>query len=559
MALGNAKHIVYSDEARQKFSDGVQKLAKAVKVTLGPCGRNVVSKPPFEDSPTITKDGVSVAKEINLPDPYEDMGAQLVKEVASRTSDIAGDGTTTATVYAEAIYLEGLRNVAAGANAMELKRGIDAAVEAVVGELAGMSLDVDDARQLEQVAICSTNHDVNLGGLIAEAMERVGKDGVVTVEEGNSPETETEFVDGLQFKNGFMAPHFINDLASMKVIFNNPLILVKDGRISSAADITAAMNYAVTQNPKRPLLVLADNIDSVALQTLIINKLQGVIESCAVKGPGFGDKAKAMLGDLAVATGGEVYSEELDRCLDERRFDPQYLGTARKVIVDKGSCTIVEGGFDKSHTTEANEVHKARVSARVAQIRTELDGASSAWDKEKLEERIAMISGSIARVYVGAATETEIREKKARVEDALHACRAAVEEGILPGGGVAALRAASRAADSLTHFEGDQKTGTQIVLRALEAPLRQIMENAGLEPAVVLNRVVESDEATFGYDALRGRYGDMIDFGIIVPTKVERVALQNAASIAGLMLTTEAIIVEIPDENKGSDAPIPVR
>lgn len=559
MALGNAKDIIYSDEARQKLSEGVRKLARAVKVTLGPCGRNVVSQLPFEDSPTITKDGVSVAKEINLPDPYEDIGAQLVKEVASKTSDIAGDGTTTATVYAEAIYLAGLRNLAAGANGMELKRGIDAAVKEVIAELADMSLNVDDARQLEQVAICSTNHDADLGSLIAEAMERVGKDGVVTVEEGNSLETETEYVEGLQFKNGFMAPHFINDPASMKVIFDNPVILVKDGRIISAADVTAAMNYAASQNPKRQLLVLADNIDGVALQTLIINKLRGVLESCAVKGPGFGDKAKAMLGDLAVATGGEVYSEELERCLDEKRFDPQYLGTAKKVIVDKDSCTIIEGGFDKSNTTEMDEAHRTRVSERVRQLRTELDDASSAWDREKLEERIAMISGSIARVYVGAATETEIKEKKARVEDALHACRAAVEEGILPGGGVAALRAASRVADNLAHLEGDRKTGAQIVLHALGAPLRQIMENAGLESAVILNKVGENDDPNFGYDVMRGQYGDLVDFGIIVPTKVERVALQNAASIAGLMLTTEAVIVEIPNENEDTDKTIPVR
>jgi len=548
----SAKDIIYGDEARSKIKAGVQKLAKAVKVTLGPCGRNVVSKLPFEDSPIITKDGVSVAKEISLADVYEDMGAQMVKEVASKTSDVAGDGTTTATVYAEAIYLEGLRNVAAGANPMELKRGIAIATDAVATAFAGMSSEVEDAKQVEQVATCSTNHDSELGALIAEAMEKVGKDGVITVEEGGY-HTTVDYVDGLQFDKGFLSPHFLKG-AMPPLEMANPFILICDRKITRAHDIVAALNHAANSAGRRPLLVIADGVEGEALGTMVINTLRGTLDSCAVKSPGFGDRAKAMLEDLAAVTGAAVFSDQTEVSLDDKKFDPNNLGTAKKVIVDKDSCTIIEGGFGK------DDYDAERVTQRVAGIREEMEETKSDWDREKLEERIAMITGSIARVYVGAATETEIKEKKARVEDALHASRAAIEEGVLPGGGVAAVRASASAAKDrkVTSLKGDQRTGADIVLKALTAPLQQIVENAGKSADVVLHDVQANDNKNYGYDALRGEYTDMVEAGIIVPTKVERTALQHAASIAGLMLTTEAMIGDAPGEKKEDNPTIPM-
>ncbi len=553
----SAKDIIYGDEARAKIKAGVQKLAKAVKVTLGPCGRNVVSKVPFEDSPTVTKDGVSVAKEITLADTYEDMGAQMVKEVASKTSDVAGDGTTTATVYAEAIYLEGLRNVAAGANPMEMKRGIDIATETVVAAFAGMSAEVDDTKQVEQVATCSTNHDEELGALIAEAMEKVGKDGVITVEEGRGYHTTVDYVDGLQFDKGFLSPHFLKGGAP-PLELNNPFILLCDKKITRAKEIVAALSHAAESQGSRPLLVIADGVEGEALGTMIVNTLRGTLQSCAVKSPGFGIRAKAMLDDLAIVTCGTVFSDQADTPLDDKSFKPGNLGSAKKVIVDKDTCTIIEGGFGKDDLDE-NERQKA-VDRRVAAMREEIEETKSDWDKEKLEERIAMITGSIARVYVGAATETEIKEKKARVEDALHASRAAIEEGVLPGGGVAAVRASKAASKDrkITSLKGDQRTGAEIVLKAMSAPLLQIVKNAGKSAEIVLHNVQASDDRNYGYDALKGEYADMLEAGIIVPTKVERTALQHAASIAGLMLTTEAMIGEVPDDKKEENPTIPM-
>jgi len=541
-----AKDIIYGDEARAKIRDGVRKLARAVKVTLGPCGRNVVSKPLFEDAPTVTKDGVSVAKEINLADPYENMGAQMVKEVASKTSDVAGDGTTTATVYAEAIYMEGLKNLAAGANPMELKRGIDEATKAVVEALVGMSAVVEDAKQIEQIATCSTNHDAELGPLIAQAVERVGKDGVITVEESNTYQTTVDYVEGLQFDKGFLSPHFVARGSAPPIAMESPLVLLCDRRITRPLDLVAALNYAV--GVKRPLLVIADNIEGDALGTLVINTLRGTVSSCAVRGPGFGERAKAMIEDLAAVTGATVFSDQTGVLLDDKNFDPANLGSAKKALIDKDSTTIIEGGAGK------DGFDRGRVLERVSRLRAEAEEAASDWDREKIEERIAMISGSIARVYVGGATETEIKEKKARIEDALHASRAAIEEGVLPGGGVAPVRAAAIVRDGLLgKLDGDRRTGAEIVLRALAAPLMQIVLNAGASPDVVLDKVRNNKSASFGYDALKGQYTDMLKAGIIVPTKVERVALQNAAGIAGLMLTTEAMIAESPQGEKKDD------
>jgi len=545
-----AKDIIYGDEARAKIKDGVAKLARAVKVTLGPCGRNVVSKLPFEDSPTITKDGVSVAKEINLLDPFEDMGAKMVREVASKTSDVAGDGTTTATVYAEAIYLEGLRHLAAGADPMELKRGIDAAAEEAVERLSKMSAEVDDTKQIEQVATCSTNHDAALGGLIAEAIEQVGKTGVITVESGKGFHTDVEYVEGLQFDKGYLSPHFVKP-GEARIELDEPLILLCDRKIPRAADLVGPMQHAVTE--KRPLLVIADSVDGEALATMVVNKMRGTLDSCAVRSPGFGDRAKALLGDLAAVTGATVFSAESDNPLDDKRLDhaglKASLGSAKKVFLDKDSCTIVEGGFGR------DDFDKDAVSGRVGQLRDEIEETDSDWDREKLEERIAMMTGSIARIHVGGATETEIKEKKARVEDALHASRAAIEEGILPGGGVAPLKVGKSMSDDnwakkLAH---GQANGAQIVLKALSSPLRQIVENAGAKADVIEHNIAEHKDANRGFDVRQGEYCDMFEAGIIVPTKVERVALQNAASIAGLMLTTEAMICEIP--NKDEDNP----
>jgi len=548
-----AKDIIYGQHARSKIKDGVTKLARAVKVTLGPCGLNVVSKLPFEDSPTITKDGVSVAKEINLSDPYEDMGAQMVKEVASKTSDIAGDGTTTATVYAEAIYLEGLKNIAAGANPMELKRGIEQAAAAVVDAMSDMSIEVDDAKQVEQVATCSTNHDTELGRLIAQAMEQVGKDGVITVEEGKGYSTVVDYVEGLQFDKGFLSPHFVQPGEVPPLELENPFILICDRKITRAHDLVGALNHAAQSQDRRPLLVIAEGVEGEALGTMVINKMRGTIVSVAVRGPGFGERARSMLEDLAAVTGAQVFSQQTGVLLDDKNFSPENLGSAKKVFVDKDTCTIVEGGFGK------DDFDRDRVESRVELLKSEIADSGSDWDREKLEERVAMITGSIARVHVGGATETELKEKKARIEDALHASRAAIEEGILPGGGVSAVRAAAAVGDKLHALEGDQRTGADIVLRALTAPLKQIVQNSAGEPEdVVLSKVVSDENPNAGYDALRGQYVDMLEAGIIVPTKVERTALQNAASIAGLMLTTEAMIAPVPGDDDDKNPTVPM-
>lgn len=534
-----AKKILFDTEAREAIRRGVKKLANAVKVTLGPCGRNVVIEKSF-GSPTVTKDGVTVAKEIELEDPYENMGAQMVKEVASKTSNIAGDGTTTATILAEAIFDEGLKNVAAGANAMELKRGIDKAVEAIVEEFKKMSIKVDSEKQIAQVATCAANQDKEIGNIIAEAMQKVGKDGVITVEEGKSLETTVELVEGMQFDRGYISPHFINDPENMQVVLEKPLILIHEKKLSSAKELIPLLEKVVQAG--RPLLVIAEDVEGEALAMLVVNRLRGVLQCCAVKAPGFGDRRKAMLEDIAILTGGKALFEDLGIKLESVELSD--LGTAKMVKVDKEYTTIIEGGGST-----------AAIKARIEQIKKEIETTTSDYDREKLEERLAKLAGGVAQINVGAATEVEMKEKKARVEDALHAARAAVEEGILPGGGVALLRAL-KAVDKLK-LTGDQKTGADIVKRAAMAPIRQIAENAGLDGSVVCQKVMESDDPNFGYDALNDKFCDLVKAGVIVPTKVERVALQNAASIAGLLLTTSCAVAEIPEKKEKPSHPHP--
>lgn len=528
-----AKKLAYDTEARDAIRMGVKKLAKAVKVTLGPSGRNVVIEKSY-GSPTVTKDGVTVAKEVELEDAYENMGAQMVKEVASKTSTIAGDGTTTATIYAEAIFDEGLKNVAAGANSMDIKRGIDKAVEAVVGELKKMSTKVEGEKQIAQVATCAANQDKEIGNEIAEAMQKVGKDGVITVEEGKSLATTVELVEGMQFDRGYVSPHFINDAESMQVVLEKPYVLIYEKKLSAAKDLIPVLEQVAKAG--RPLLVIAEDIEGESLALLVVNRLRGVLQCCAVKAPGFGDRRKAMLEDIAILTGGRAIFEDLGIKLENVTL--QDLGTAKTVKVDKENTTIIEGG-GKSEA----------IKGRIEQIRNEIEKTTSDYDREKLDERLAKLAGGVAQIQVGAATEVEMKEKKARVEDALHAARAAVEEGILPGGGVAVLRAI-KAIDKLK-LQGDQKTGAEIVKRALSAPIKQIAQNAGLDGSIVCQKVIENtDNVNFGYDALEDRYGDMVQFGVIVPTKVERIALQNAASISGLLLTTSCVVAEIPEEKK---------
>ena len=529
-----AKKIAFGTDARSAIREGVKKLAKAVKITLGPCGRNVVLEKSF-GSPTVTKDGVTVAKEIELEDSYENMGAQMVKEVASKTSTVAGDGTTTATILAESIFNEGLKNITAGANPMQVKRGIDTAVEQIVKELQKMSIPVDSSKQIEQVATCSANQDVEIGKKMAEAMDKVGKDGVITVEEGQSLETVVELVEGMQFDKGYLSPHFINNLENMTVVLEKPYILVHEKKISSVKSLVPLLEKVAKQGS--PLLVIAEDVEGEALATLVVNKLRGVLQVAAVKAPGFGDRRKAMLSDLAVLTGGEAIFEDLGLQLENIQLNQ--LGRAKRVTIDKDATTIIEGGGG----TEA-------IKGRIEQIKAEIDKSTSDYDIEKLQERLAKLAGGVAQINVGAATEAEMKEKKARVEDALHACRAAVEEGILPGGGVAILRTLS----SLDKIKarGDEKIGVDIVRRAVVAPIKQIAENAGLDGSIVAQKVMESGELNYGYDALRKEYGDMIKFGVIVPTKVERAALQNGASIASLLLTTDAIVSEIPEKKEAS-------
>ncbi|MCC6239566.1 MAG: chaperonin GroEL [Phycisphaerales bacterium] len=529
-----AKQIKFDQEARESILRGVKKLSRAVKVTLGPSGRNVVLEKSF-GSPTITKDGVTVAKEIELEDAYENMGAQMVKEVASKTSTVAGDGTTTATVYAEAIFAEGLKNVASGANATQIQRGIQSAVDAIVTELARMSRKIDSSKEVAQVGTSSANHDALIGQMIADAMDKVGKDGVITVEEGKSQDTRIELVEGMQFDKGYVSPHFVTDPTAMVAILEDAYILIHEKKISSARDLVPALTKAAEQG--KPILIIAEDIEGEALATLVVNKLRGTLKVAAVKAPGFGDRRKAMLEDLAILTGGTAIFEELGIKLEN--IELNQLGRAKKIKIDKDNTTIIEGaGAEKA------------IRGRIAAIKTEIDNTTSDYDREKLQERLAKLSGGVAQIQVGAATEVAMKEKKARVEDALHACRAAVEEGILPGGGVAVIRAAAKVLDKTRDAadNDDQKVGIEIVRRAIEAPIKQIAENAGVNGAVIAQKVKESKETNYGYNALTHDYGDLVKMGVIVPTKVERAALQNAASISGLLLTTDAVVSEIKEE-----------
>ncbi len=529
-----AKRIAFDMEAREAIRRGVKQLAKAVKVTLGPCGRNVVIEKSF-GSPTVTKDGVTVAKEIELEDSYEDMGAQMVKEVASKTSTVAGDGTTTATVYVEAIFDEGLKNVTAGANAMELRRGIDAAVEAVVEEYKRMSTPVKGTQQIAQVGTCAANQDAEIGKNIAGAMEKVGKDGVITVEESQTLETTVEIVEGFQFDKGYISPHFVNNLEEMEVRLDKPYILIHEKKISSIKDLIPLLEKVAKSG--RPLLVIAEDIEGEALATLVVNKLRGTLQCAAVKAPGFGDRRKAMLEDMAIMTGGRAILEDLGITLETLTLDD--LGSAKRVAIEKENTTIIEGAGDTK-----------QIKGRIEQIKNEIEKTTSEYDREKLEERLAKLAGGVAQIRVGAATEVEMKEKKARVEDALHACRAAVEEGILPGGGTAPIRAMKVLEAAEKKVKGDAKIGVDIIRRALWAPIKCIAENAGLNGAIVAQKVAESNKNSFGYNALTEEYGDLIEMGVLVPTKVERVALQNAASIAALLLTTDAIVSDIKEEKK---------
>jgi chaperonin GroEL len=529
-----AKSIAYNTDARERILRGVQKLAHAVKVTLGPSGRVVVLEKSF-GAPTVTKDGVTVAKEIELDDPYENMGAQMVKEVASKASKDAGDGTTTATIYAEAIYQEGLKNITAGANPNEVKRGIDKAVIAIVEALHQASKKVSSSKEIAQVGTCSANQDEEIGKIIAEAMDKVGKDGVITVEEGKSLNTEVELVEGMQFDKGYLSPHFVTNPATMEAILEDAYILIHEKRLSSAKDLLPILGKVAESG--KALLIIAEDCDSEALAMLVVNKLRGVLKVAAVKAPGFGDRRKAMLEDIGIITGARPIMEELGIELEKVTLND--LGRAKKITIDKDNCTIVEGAGKSSE-----------IKGRIDQIRHQVEITTSDYDREKLEERLAKLAGGVAQVNVGAATEVEMKEKKARVEDALHACRAAVEEGILPGGGVAILRARKSLEAARKKASGDEKIGIDIVSRAVSAPIRQIAVNCGLDGSIIAAKVEESASPNFGYNALTHEYGDLVQMGVIVPTKVERVALQNAASIAGLLLTTEAAIVELKDKKE---------
>jgi chaperonin GroEL len=531
------KQIMFEQEARAALLRGVNIMAHAVKATLGPKGRNVVIDKKF-GSPTITKDGVTVAKEIELKDPYEDMGAQMIKEVASKTSDVAGDGTTTATVLAQAIFREGLKNVTAGANPMGLKRGIEQAVEKVVDELKKMSKTTKDKKEIAQVATIAANNDKTIGNLIAEAMEKVGKDGVITVEEAKAMETTLEVVEGMQFDRGYLSPYMVTDPERMEAVLEDALILIHEKKISVMKDMLPLLEQVARAG--KPFLVIAEEVEGEALATLVVNKLRGTLACCAVKAPGFGDRRKAMLQDISTLTGGKAITEDLGIKLENIKLED--LGRAKKVVVDKDNTTIIEGA---GNTKE--------IEGRIKQIRAQIEETTSDYDREKLQERLAKLAGGVAVIKVGAATETEMKEKKARVEDALNATRAAVEEGIVPGGGVALLRA-GKGLDKLT-LSGDEATGVNIVRRALEEPIRQIVENAGLEGSVVVEKVKAATKMAQGFDAESNEYVDMMEAGIIDPTKVERIALQNAASIASLLLTTEALITDIPEEAKQGGAP----
>jgi len=527
-----AKDIRFGEDARSRMVRGVNVLANAVKATLGPKGRNVVLQKSF-GAPTITKDGVSVAKEIELSDAFENMGAQMVKEVASKTSDNAGDGTTTATVLAQAFIREGMKAVAAGMNPMDLKRGIDQAVKAAVGELKSLSKPSSTSKEIAQVGTISANSDANIGDLIAQAMDKVGKEGVITVEDGSGLDNELDVVEGMQFDRGYLSPYFVNNQQSMQAELDDPYILLHDKKISNVRDLLPVLEGAAKAG--KPLLIVAEEVEGEALATLVVNTIRGIVKVCAVKAPGFGDRRKAMLEDMAILTGGTVISEEVGLSLEKATIKD--LGRAKKIQVSKENTTIIDGAGEG-----------AGIEARIKQIKAQIEETSSDYDREKLQERVAKLAGGVAVIKVGAATEVEMKEKKARVEDALHATRAAVEEGIVPGGGVALIRAKAAIA-GIKGANEDQNHGIQIALRAMEAPLREIVTNAGDEPSVILNRVVEGKGA-FGYNAANGEFGDMIEFGILDPTKVTRTALQNAASIAGLMITTEAMVADAPKKDE---------
>jgi chaperonin GroEL len=532
-----SKELLFSTEARAKLKRGIDQLAEAVRITLGPKGRNVVIDKRF-GSPTVTKDGVTVAKEVELSDPIENMGAQMVKEVATKTSDLAGDGTTTATVLAQAIFREGLKNVTAGANPMELKRGIDRAVEAVVEQLRTISVPSAGKKEIAQVGTISANNDKEIGNLIAEAMDKVGKDGVITVEEAKGLETTLETVDGTQFDRGYLSPYFVTDAEKMEAVLDDPYILIHDKKISSMKELLPLLEQ-VAQSGK-PLLIIAEDVEGEALATLVVNKLRGTLKVVAVKAPGFGDRRKEMLRDVAVLTGGQVISEEVGFKLENVTLND--LGRAKRVVIDKDNTTIVDG---KGKPED--------IQGRIAEIRAAITKSTSDYDREKLQERLAKLSGGVAIINVGAATETEMKEKKARVEDALHATRAAVEEGVVTGGGVALLRAQS-ALDKIRGTE-DEKVGVEIVRRALEEPIRMIAQNAGAEGSIVVARVKESKDKNFGYNAATDNYEDLVKAGVIDPTKVTRTALQNAASIAGLLLTTECVLVEKKEDKPAMTGP----
>ncbi|MFH1459196.1 MAG: chaperonin GroEL [Candidatus Omnitrophota bacterium] len=534
-----AKQLIFSDDARREILKGIEQLARAVKVTLGPKGRNVVLDKKF-GSPTITKDGVTVAKEIELKDPYQNLGAELVKEVASKTSDIAGDGTTTATVLAEAIYREGLKNVTAGANPMSLKRGIDSAVESVVKELKKLSKPIKDKKEVAQVATIAANSDEGIGNLIAEAMEKVGKDGVITVEEAKSMSTTLDVVEGMQFDQGYLSPYFATDTDRMECVLEDPVILIYEKKITALKDLLPLLEK--TARSGKPLVIIAEDIEGEALATLVVNRIRGTLQCCAVKAPGYGDRRKAMLEDIAKLTGGRAITEDLGEKLEN--IDISDLGRAKRVRIDKENTTIVEGAGKTSEIT-----------ARINQIKNQINESDSDYDKEKLQERLAKLAGGVAVINVGAATETEMKEKKARVEDALHATRAAVEEGIVPGGGVVMIRAA-RALDKVK-LEGDEQIGVEIIKKALESPLRQLAENAGLEGSVVLQEV-KIAKGNIGYNFNTNSYVDMIEAGVLDPAKVSRSALENASSIAGLLLTTETLITDIKEDEKSGPAMPPM-
>ena len=534
----SAKEVKFGEAARAAKMRGVNVLSDAVKVTLGPKGRNVVLDKSF-GAPTVTKDGVSVAKEIELKDKFENMGAQMVKEVASKTSDVAGDGTTTATVLAQSMLREGLKAVAAGMNPMDLKRGIDKAVIATVDALQSLSKPCADHKEIAQVGTVSANSDDSVGSIIAESMEKVGKEGVITVEEGKTLDNELEVVEGMQFDRGYLSPYFINDQDAMQADMENPMILIHDKKISNIRDMLPVLE--ATAKAGRPLLVIAEDVDGEALATLVVNNIRGIVKVCAVKAPGFGDRRKAMLQDLAILTGGQVISEEVGMSLEASSIDD--LGSAKRVQITKENTTVIDGAGSK-----------ADIEGRVNQIRVQIEEATSDYDKEKMQERVAKLAGGVAVIKVGAATEIEMKEKKARVEDALHSTRAAVEEGVVPGGGVALVRCMG-ALEAVKGDNSDQDVGVSIVKRAVEEPLRQIVANAGAEGSVVLNNVAGKD-GNYGYNAGTGEYGDMIEMGILDPTKVTRAALQNAASITGLMITSEAMVAELP-EDKPAMPPMP--